>query len=87
MGGVGHYLGSAQTLRVMQSEYLYPDLSDRSSPMLWEENGKPDLLKNATARKNEILSRHFPSHVSDAADLQIRAEFPVFLSREAIGRG
>jgi trimethylamine--corrinoid protein Co-methyltransferase len=87
MGGVGHYLGSAQTLRVMQSEYLYPELSDRSSPMLWEENGKPDLLKNATARKNEILNRHFPSHISDAVDLQIRAEFPVFLPREAIGRG
>lgn len=87
LGGVGHYLGSAQTLRVMQSEYLYPDFSDRSSPMLWEENGKPDLLKKVVARKEEILKRHFPSHVSDEADLRIRAEFPVFLSREAIGRG
>ena len=87
MGGEGHYLGSAQTLQVMQSEYLYPDFSDRNSPMVWEQNGKPDPLKNAIARKKELLQSYFPAHVSDEADLRIREEFPVFLSRQAIGRG
>jgi len=86
LGEEGHYLGSDQTLKVMQSEYLYPDFSDRSSPTEWAENGKPDPLTNAIARKKEILKQHFPSHVSDEADLQIREEFPVFLSREAIRR-
>jgi trimethylamine--corrinoid protein Co-methyltransferase len=87
MGGEGHYLGSAQTLKVMQSEYLYPEYSDRSSPMVWADSGKPELLKNAIARKKEILQRYFPSHISDETDQRIRAGFPVFLSREAIGRG
>jgi trimethylamine--corrinoid protein Co-methyltransferase len=86
MGGEGHYLGSDQTLRVMQSEYLYPEFSDRDSPLAWEENGKPVLLDKAIARKNKILENYFPSHISDAIDQQIRAEFPIFLSRQAIGR-
>ena len=86
MGGEGHYLGSAQTLRVMQSEYLYPDFSDRNSPTVWEGSGRPDPLQHAIARKNEILQEHYPVHVSDDVDRAIREEFPVFLSRGAIGR-
>ena len=86
MGGEGHYLGSEQTLKVMQTEYIYPEFSDRDSPLVWESNGRPGLLQKATARKNEILGSHFPSHVTDNADQKIRAEFPIFLSRQAIGR-
>jgi len=86
MGGEGHYLGSAQTLKVMQSEYLYPDFSDRDSPLAWAENGKPVLLDKAIAKKKQILDGYFPSHISDEVDQHIRAEFPVFLSRQAIGR-
>jgi len=86
MGGEGHYLGSAQTLKVMQSEYIYPDFSDRDSPLAWADNGKPVLLDKAIAKKKQILDGHFPSHISDEVDQQIRAEFPVFLSRQAIGR-
>ena len=87
MGGDGHYLGSAQTLEVMQSEYIYPGFSDRSSPNAWEENNKPVLLETAVNKKNEILSSYFPSHISDETDAQLRAEFPIFLSRQAMGRG
>ena len=86
LGGEGHYLGSEQTLKVMQSEYIYPEFSDRSSPNVWEENNKPILLDKAVRKKNEILNSHFPSHVSNATDEQIRAQFPIFLSREDMGR-
>lgn len=86
MGGEGHYLSSPQTLKVMQSEYIYPEFSDRDSPLVWEENGKPVLLDKAIARKEKILGSYFPSHISDKVDQRIRAEFPIFLSRQAIGR-
>ena len=85
-GGEGHYLGSNHTLEVMQSEYIYPEFSDRTSPTVWAENGKPGPLREATRRKHAILRSHYPSHVSDAADAAIRSQFPIFLPREAMGR-
>ncbi len=85
-GGVGHYLGSANTLRVMQSEYVYPDFSDRASPTEWEESGKPLPLDRAIAKKREILAAPAPRHVSDEIDMQLRTEFPIFLSREDLGQ-
>jgi len=86
MGGKGHYLGSDQTLSVMQSEYIYPDLGDRSSPNVWAELGKPVLLDKAISKKKELLASYFPKHIDDAADLAIREEFDIKLSREQIGR-
>ena len=85
-GGEGHYLGSANTLQVMQSEYVYPDFSDRNSPTVWEEQGKPVLLNRANERKREILAHHVPRHVSDEIDARVRAEFPIVLSPAAMGR-
>ena len=85
-GGEGHYLGSANTLQVMQSEYVYPDFSDRNSPTVWEEQGKPVLLNRANERKRELLAHHVPRHVSDEIDARVRAEFPIFLSPAAMGR-
>jgi len=84
--GEGHYLGSDKTLKVMQSEYIYPDFGDRSSPNVWEESGKPIMLQKAIEKKRSILAGHFPNHVSDSTDYEVRAKFPIFLSREAIGR-
>ncbi|MEM6465590.1 MAG: trimethylamine methyltransferase family protein, partial [Pseudomonadota bacterium] len=54
--GPGHYLGHNQTLSLMQTEYIYPALGDRSSPKEWEERGRPDLIAQAVARKETILS-------------------------------
>ena len=42
-----HIGESEQTLNVMQSEYIYPDLSDRDSPNDWADMGKPVLLEKA----------------------------------------
>ena len=82
----GHYLGSGQTLEVMQTEYIYPQFGDRLSPNEWAEQGKPVLLEKAIAKKREILSSYYPMHISDEVDQQIRAQFPIFMPREAFGR-
>lgn len=82
----GHYLGSDETLNVMQTEYLYPDLFNRMSPNDWSEAGAPDALEQAIRKSEEILATHVPMHVSDEIDRRVRAEFPIFLSREQIGR-
>ena len=77
--GPGHYLGSDQTLALMQTEYIYPALGDRSSPKEWEELGKPDLIEKAKERKTEILNQ--PSAAQFSADIErdLRAAFKIHL--------
>jgi trimethylamine--corrinoid protein Co-methyltransferase len=84
--GPGHYLGADKTLEVMQSEYIYPEFSDRNSPNEWNEKGRPKILDKAIRRKNEILAGHFPDHISDEADRAIRERFNIKLSRQDVGR-
>jgi trimethylamine--corrinoid protein Co-methyltransferase len=76
LGGPGHYLGSDQTLKLMQTEYIYPSVANRMSPKEWNEAGKPLLLDGAIRRKNEILSR--AGCVVDAdIDRAIRAKYNI----------
>ena len=76
LGGPGHYLGSNQTLRLMQTEYIYPSVANRMSPKEWNEAGKPLLLDGAIARKNAILASA-GSRVEPAIDAAIRARFNI----------
>lgn len=80
LNGPGHYLGSEQTLGLMQTEYIYPAIADRTSPKEWEEQGKPDLLRNATARKDEILAKPSDVAFDPAKDAEIRARFNIHLT-------
>jgi len=63
----------------MQTEFIYPALADRSSPKEWEENGRPELLKKATARKEEILGQRSNAVFDAGLDARLRARFPVKL--------
>jgi trimethylamine--corrinoid protein Co-methyltransferase len=85
--GVGHFLGSDQTLAMMESEYLYPDIADRRAPSDWEESGSPDILEHAQARVQEILSSHYPSYIDERLDQEIRRRFPILLGREQMVAG
>lgn len=80
LNGPGHYLGSDQTLGLMETEYVYPVVADRTSPKEWAEKDKPDLIAQAIARKESILSK--PSAVAFPADVDaaIRARFNIHLS-------
>ncbi len=79
MGGPGHYLGTEQTLSRMESDHVYPDLANRSSPKEWEEIGKPDLIANATARKEMILGDRARARFDPALDQALRARFNIHL--------
>jgi len=70
----------------MPTFFNYPELYNRLSPSDWSDSGKPEALNEAVQRKEHILATHFPKHVSDEVDDKIRAEFPVFLSKKAMGR-
>lgn len=77
--GAGHFLGGDQTLAAMQRDYFYPPLSDRESPDVWTETGQIDMRSRARARTKKMLSGHFPSHVSDETDRQIRSKYKICL--------
>ena len=79
LNGPGHYLGSDQTLALMQTEYIYPATADRFSPKEWEERNKPDLLKNATARKEQILAQQPEAKFDPALDRKLREKFKIHL--------
>ncbi|SMY07628.1 trimethylamine methyltransferase family protein [Flavimaricola marinus] len=79
IGGPGHYLGSDQTLALMQTEYIYPATADRTSPKEWEEKNRPDLVKSATARKERILSEPSAARLDPVTDAAIRARFRIHL--------
>ncbi|MBO3762085.1 trimethylamine methyltransferase family protein [Ciceribacter sp. L1K22] len=76
--GPGHYLGDPQTLSLMQTEYVYPAVADRSSPKEWVENGRPDLIEKAIARKRRILENAPRSTFDPAVDQAIRDKFRIY---------
>jgi trimethylamine--corrinoid protein Co-methyltransferase len=81
-GGPGHYLGSDQTLGLMQTDYFYPDIGDRSSPKEWLERNKPVLIEKAIARKKEILGEPSLALLPPDIDAAVRAAFPIRLDRD-----
>ena len=76
LGGPGHYLGASQTLALMQTEYIYPEIANRMSPKEWAEADKPDLLRTARARMDRILA-HSGSLIDPATDAAVRARFQI----------
>ena len=82
--GPGHYLGQDQTLDLMQRDYVYPEVGDRSSPKEWIEQGSTDVLERARQRVEEILAEHYPQYIPAEVDASLRARFPVRLPKPAM---
>jgi trimethylamine--corrinoid protein Co-methyltransferase len=85
--GPGHYLGQPQTLSRMESEFLYPQISNRQSQGEWEDAGSPGILEAAHTRVREILSSHYPEHIDPAIDRRIRERFDILLPESAMRPG
>ena len=80
--GPGHYLGHAQTLQLMNTEYLYPHTADRATRANWEAAGSLDMRERARLKAREILKSHFPPIVPEEVDRRLRSEFNILLPRE-----
>ena len=77
LGGPGHYLGSDQTLSLMQTEYVYPILADRNSPKEWQEKNRPDLIEQAVLRNEALIAAPTPAAFPPEVDAQIRQRCPI----------
>jgi trimethylamine--corrinoid protein Co-methyltransferase len=71
----------------METEYLYPEIADRSAPGVWQEAGAHDIREAARERARKLLASHYPEYIDRAADEKIRAHFPIALPREAMRPG
>ncbi|MGI1663728.1 trimethylamine methyltransferase family protein [Palleronia sp. KMU-117] len=76
LGGPGHYLGADQTLRLMETEYVYPKVGNRMSPKEWVEAGRPGLMDRAMARTDAILSQA-PCQVASDIDRAVRGAYNI----------
>lgn len=85
--GPGHFLGHAETLARMESEYLYPALADRQTPHVWHQQGAKDMHEAARERVREILSTHYPQLIDPALDAELRSRFPIKLKPEDMRAG
>ena len=78
--GDGHFLGEAQTLELMKTEYVYPLLGDRKSVSEWVDAGGQSIWERACDHVSGILSRQASDHLPPASDHAIRDRFPIRLN-------
>ncbi|WP_170464376.1 trimethylamine methyltransferase family protein [Ruegeria arenilitoris] len=77
----GHYLGEAETLNRMKTDYYYPTLADRQSVDDWIDAGRPSVWDRAQHRVADILASPPATHLSSEAEAHIRDRFPIRLER------
>ena len=85
IAGPGHFLGSPQTLELMETEYLYPLVSNRDTPEDWTEAGSRPAHDVAHDHVTATLANHWPSHISPAVDAAVRDAFPIGLPPQGPG--
>ena len=85
--GTGHFLSQPQTLELMQTEFLYPEVADRRTPGEWESGGKEDVYELAHRKVKQVLSSHYPEYIDPVADARIRDKFPIRLDSKDMRPG
>ena len=80
--GEGHYLGTQQSLALMNTEYYYPHTADRQRRDDWLADGGLDMWAAAKDKARQILQTHRPEPIPAAIDQAIREQFDIVLKRE-----
>jgi trimethylamine--corrinoid protein Co-methyltransferase len=78
VAGPGHFLGADQTMALMETEFIYPRIADRSSPDDWADAGSKDMWDKARERVKTVLATA-PFQIDDAVDQLIRDAYPIHL--------
>ncbi len=78
----GHFLAHPQTMELMDTEYLYPMLLDRTARADWEAQGALVLRDVARERARCILAEHWPKVIPPELDEDLRRQFNILLPIE-----
>lgn len=63
----------------MKREYVYPRIADRHSRDYWQLAGSLDMRARARNKAMEVLQTHWPGHIGEEIDRQIRQKFNIRL--------
>ena len=85
--GDGHYLKHPQTIKLMETEFLYPNLADRRTTQEWEDGGKETIFDLAHKKLGEMMKDHYPEYISRTIDKKIRESFPIKLDHKDMKNG
>ena len=80
--GDGHFLGTEQSLNLMNTEYYYPHTGDRRRRADWEADGSLDMRERARRKAYRILQTHKPLSIPAEIDEAIRERFEILLPRD-----
>jgi trimethylamine--corrinoid protein Co-methyltransferase len=83
--GEGHFLGTQQSLQLMNTEYYYPHTGDRQQRQDWEDDGRLDMWERARNKARQILATHQPEPIPPEIDAAIREQFEILLPPELAG--
>ncbi len=83
--GEGHFLGTEQSLALMNTDYYYPHTADRSRRQEWQAQGSQDMRMRARQRAAQILETHQPVRIAPDVDRTIRERFEILLPPELAG--
>jgi len=81
--GIGHFLGEAETYARMHSDFLYPELADRSTIDVWQAAGSRDIRAQAAERVRDLLASHRPYYIDPESDNILRTTLPIKLAPPA----
>lgn len=82
--GAGHFLGTEQTISVMETEYLYPVVGDRVTPTQWAEYGATDMWQRARDKVKQLM-QFYPDYVTQEQESAIRGRFDIQLEKKKMG--
>ncbi|MBE1284466.1 MAG: methyltransferase [Rhodobacteraceae bacterium] len=80
--GPGHFLGHGQTLAMMETEYLYPNVANRDSYDQWKTAGSRTTREAAAVVARDILDNHFPIQHDPQVEAAVRERFDIRLAPE-----
>ena len=75
--GDGHFLGGTHTMAAMERDYYYPEVANRDSPAVWNENGAPDAWLAAKQKASAILENHNPRYIDKETEDKIRRKWNI----------
>lgn len=83
VSGEGHFLGRPETYARMRSDFLYPEVADRSSLEQWEASDRTDMGQRAAKRASEILTQHWPGHLPAPIREKLSEQYGLEHNKEA----